>query len=790
MTEPASRRIVQSNCHYCGYLCGFLVTVEAREDGERLVDLRPDPTRYPYSERITNGCPRWRMNLEQIDAPERVNYPLRRVGERGSGQWEVVSWEEALDDIADRLRTLAATHGPETLASAIGGPHAPYWPLHRFMNLFGSPNNMGIGQICWNARIWMDCLSYGWPIEVNIDPSLSRAVFLWGTNPADSDNSLFWRTLSTMDQKQTPLVVVDPRRTRTARRATLHLAPRPGTDCTLALALIREIIATGRHDMDFIQRWCHGFEELVRHVEPYTLEHAEQVCGIAAADVARAAELFSQPGPTALLSGRGIDQLGPNTAPTHRALAALRAITGDVDRPGACLIEGMSDFIPEIDLEMSEQLGPRQRALQLQSASLQSYSGFEGATRLTDQPPFHKRLPMRYLTSAHPHLVWQAMLGRGPYPIRALICMASNPLVTYADTRLVHEALRALDLLVVLEYYLTPTAQLADYVLPSAGAFERPEIQMHGGVANFCYGGAAALLPYYERKRDYDVFRELGMRLGQGEHWPDVSLDRAIERTLAPAGVDWQRWTTQGIYAAAPQWYKHERMVDDKREAHGARHGDGNVELPTEVDGKREAHGARHGDGDVELPTEMDGKREAHGARPLGFATTTGKLEFVCEYLTKLGAERLPSPKPLPTDPAYPLTLLTGARVQPYWASSYFNNPAFRARHPHPTAQMSATTLERVGAREGDWIEVATARGAARFVAEVTEIVDEVISVEYGWWYPEEAQGEPHLSGIWRSNANLLTSADPEDCEPLLGSWSYNAIPCAVRLVPSGRTPS
>jgi anaerobic selenocysteine-containing dehydrogenase len=748
-----SARIVKSNCHYCGYLCGFLATVEDTPEGERLVDLAADPSRYPYDERITNGCHRWRMNLEQIDAPERVNYPLKRVGVRGSGQWERVSWNEALDDIATRLQKLAAEHGPQTLASAIGGPHATYWPLHRFLNLFGTPNNMGIGQICWNIRIWMDCLAYGWPIEVNIDPQVSGAVFLWGTNPAESDNLLFWRTLLTMDKERTSLVVIDPRTTRTARIATLHLAPRPGTDCTLALALIRQIIATDRIDHAFVERWCYGFEELVAHVEPYTLAHAEQVCGVSVADIAEAAQIFSKPTPTALLSGRGIDQLGPNTAPTHRALSILRAITGDVDRPGACLIEGMSDFIPEIDLEMSAWLSPEQRATQLNigHSALQSYPGYEDVYRLTER--FGKRLPLRYLTSAHPNLVWRAMVTGKPYPIRALICMAVNPLVTYADAKLVHQALTSLDLLVVLEYYLTPTAQLADYVLPSAGAFERPLIQAHGGIANFCYGGAAALEPYYERRTDYEFFRELGIRLGQQEHWPDATLKEAIERTLAPAGVTWQRWTDRGIYYGSATYHKQE--------------------LPAGAFGISEPDASFEG-------SETRSPCEQEAFEPCGFSTTTGKLELANEYLDALGGGRLPVPALVPHDSVYPYTMITGARTQPYWASSYFNNQRFRTMHPDPTVQMSRATLDVAGLQEGQWVKVSTKRGSARFKAEVAGMVDGVVSVEYGWWYPEEEQGEPHLSGMWRSNVNLLTNADIETCEPLIGTWTYNGIPCSL----------
>jgi anaerobic selenocysteine-containing dehydrogenase len=742
-------------------LCGFLATVEGVEGvegvagegsvGERLVGLKPDPSRFPYDEKVINGCHRWRMNLDEIDGPARVNYPLKRVGKRGSGKWERVSWGEALDDIAARLSVLAEEHGTQTLASAIGGPHATYWPLHRFLNLWGSPNNMGIGQICWNTRIWMDTLAYGWPIEADIVPDRTAQVFLWGTNPAESDNSLFWRQLRAMSRSGTPLVVIDPRKTRTARIATLHLAPRPGTDCTLALALIREILASGRADDAFIARWCHGFDELAAHVQPYTLAFAEKATGIPAEHIARAAALFSEPGPSALLSGRGIDQLGPNTAPTHRALSALRAITGDVDRPGACTIMDMSDFIPEIDLEMSTELRPEKRAAQLnlRHTALQSYPAYESVTELTSRLgrtaacPLGKRLPMRYLTSAHPNLVWRAMATGEPYRVGALICMAANPLVTYADTRLVHRALHELSLLVVLEHYLTPTAQLADYVLPSAGAFERPLFQAHGGVSNFCYGGAAAVAPYHERRCDYEFFRELGCRLGQAPHWPHETLEAAIQETLAPTGMSWKAWSERGIYYGMPTFAKHE--------------------LPAL---------GRSGD----KPT------------PQGFATTTGKIELASAFLEGLGSPRLPEPvhaavarSQFDGGPAGAYTLITGARTQPYWASSYFNNARFREMHPHPTAQMSAVTLQAAGLVEGQWVEVATSRGHARFVARESSLVDGVVSCEYGWWYPEEAQGEPHLSGLWRSNVNCLTSADIDSCEPLLGSWAYNGLPCTLR---------
>ncbi len=782
-------RKLKSNCHYCGYLCGFIASVD---DEGRLVDLEPDPSRFPYDSSIVKGCRRWRINLDVIDGEDRINYPLKRVGERGSGSWERISWDQALDEIAEKMSDLVERYGPATVASTIGGPHACFWPLHRFLNLLGSPNNMGIGQICWNPRIWIDCLTFGWPIEADINPKVSKAVFLWATNPAVSDNSLFWRTLQEVADSDVPLVVVDPRLTKTAKAADLHLAPFPGTDCVLALGLIHQIIQTDRYNHDFVEKWCHGFEGLVEHVQAYTAYYVEAVTGVPADDLQRAAEIFSQPGPTALLSGRGIDQLGANTAPTHRALAILRAITGDIDRAGACVINMMSDFVPEVDMETSYTMPQEVRDAQLNTpvTPLQCYDGYDGAIDLTLK--LGRRLPMRYLTSAHPNLVWRAMLTDEPYPIRALIVQAANPLITYANSHLVHDAMCRLDLMVVLEYYMTPTAQMADYVLPSAGAFERPLFQAQGGIANVAYGGWAAVEPYYERKCDYYFFRELGLRMGQADYWPQENLEDALEFMMSTTSLGWEGFRDVGLYYGKTWYSKH----------------------------------------DLDLP---DGGK-------WGFATSTGKVELKNEYLISLGATLYPEPVPIDDDldrqfassfglDVDPFTnevvgaagsalgaatstrdaaagsapdttastsaldaasntsnprimrMITGARMQPFWASSFFNNKKFRKSHPYPTASMSRATMEAAGIKVGDWVEVKTSVGSAQFVAVSSELVDGVISVEYGWWYPEDKAAEPDLGGMWKSNVNVLTSGDIETSEPLIGSWKYNGILCYVTVV-------
>ena len=730
----SEQKKVRTNCHFCGYLCGFLASVE----NGRLVDLEVDPSRYPYSEKTLAGCRRWRMNLETIDSPDRINYPLKRVGERGSNTWERVSWDEAVDEIAQRLQGLAQTYGPETLASMIGGPHTSFWPLHRFMNLFGSPNNMGIGQICWNPRIWMDVITYGWTVEADIIPGYTDCLFIWGTDPAQSDNSSFYQALRDYSKDENGhLVVIDPRFTRTASLARTWIAPKPGTDVVLTLGFLNVIIEEDIYDHDFVETWCYGFDELREHVARYTPDFVSQYCDVPVEHIQTAARLFANARAAALVSGRGIDQVGRNVAPTHRAICCLRAITGNIDKPGTCVLAEKSDFIPEFDLEMTDSLSAEHRARCLNTGKtpLQCYDGFEYMRGLTEQ--FGQTLPGRYLTSAHPDYVLHAMETGEPYPVRALIVEATNPLITYADTHRVYNALMSLDLIVVLDYYMSPTAQIADFIMPAAQAMERATFQAHGGVANIAYGGPAAVAPYYERHGDYDFFRALGVRLGQAEFWPQETFEEALAYTLEPAGMAWEDYCTTGIYHRKPAYYKY---AQDR--------GDGYAR---------------------------------------GFATTTGKIELASEALEALGGSRLPhegAPAVLCTGDVLSkgphLQLITGARKQPYNASMYMNNPSFRKQYPAPLVEMSPATAQKYGFADGECVYLGTDNGQARFLVKTTTMRDELLQADYGWWHPEWTPGGKDLGGIWESNINCLTSCAREDGEEVIGTWSYNNIDCVI----------
>ena len=711
----------KSNCQLCGYLCGVEVWLD---ENEKLMKIKPDPSRYPYDSSVMSQCRRFAVNKEILDHPERLNYPLKRRGKRGSGQWKKVSWDEALDDIASRLGDLKSRYGAETLATCIGAPHSIYWPMHRFLNLWGTPNNIGTGMVCWNPAIWVNSLTYGWPIENELDPSVTKCVILWGINPAESDRSLFWKTLQDYAHAEGKIIVIDPRRTETASLTNRWLPIKPGTDGALALGMLHVIILERLYDHEFVNNWCSGFHELCERAKDYPPEKVADITGITPSTITETARLYAASKPASIFTGLGIDQSGINCTQAIRSIAILRCITGNLDTPGASFLNEKPDFISEADLELSHMLSHEQREKKLgvDLFRLQRYEGYERLAQFTKL--HNKELPARYLTSAHPYLVWQAMITGKPYPIRSMVNMASNPLMSQANTKMVYEALRGLDLLVSLELFMTPTAVLADYVMPITGSLERSMVQTYGGVANIAYGGPAAVRPRYGRRTDFSFWCELGKRCGQGEYWPWATLEDALDDMFVPTGQSWEAFCRTGLYAPERSYQKY---------------------------------------------------------RTKGFATPSRKVELFSVVLKELGYDPLPFYTNMDKeDDHYTLSLVTGVRKHPYYSSEFRQVKSFRHMHPEPIAEMSPATANQLGLKEGDSVWMETPEGRIRHTLAFAEMLPNIVSIEYGWWYPEKSAKEPHLGGLWESNANVLTSADTAGCDPVLGQWNYRSIPCRV----------
>lgn len=722
-------RTTKTNCRLCSYLCGL----EAKIVDGQIVELQPDPSRYPYDAGIVKGCARFHSNLEFLYHPKRINYPLKRSAERGANSWNKISWDQALDEISDKLLHLRERFGAETLATSIGGPHTTFWPLHRFMNLFGSPNNVGIGQICWNPSIWVNSLTFGWPLENEIDPEQTECAILWGVNPAESDNSLFWRQVLAYRRTGKPLIVIDPRETRTARLTEHWLAPNPGSDAALALGMLHVIINEKLYSQQFVDNWCHGFDKLKQHVAGYPPEQVAQLTGLPTGKIIQTARTYATASAASIFHGRGIDQIGANSVQVHRGIACLKGLTGNIDRPGASHLSEMPEYIPEIDLELTDLLPFEQRRKQLgrDKIKLQTYEGYERLTRYTLQ--HGKQLPARYLTSAQPNLVWRAMLESKPYPIRSLIVSGSNPLICQADSRLIGKALKSLDLLVALELFPNSVTALADYVLPMAGSLERPVLQTNAGVADIAYGGPQAIEPLFERHCDYDFWRELGLRCGQYEHWPWKDFTSSLDNILTPLDLTWENFCETGLYALPPEYYKYESYQQNEQP---------------------------------------------------GFATPSGKIELYSEILDQVGSSPLPVHQPQEeTSTEFPLLLITGGRKQPHWASSFRWLESLEKPGAVPEAEVSKATAEALGLEEGQQVTVSTANGKTNFTLKIITMKDNVVNVDYGWWFPQKSLAEPELGGAFEANANNLTTACFETSDPVLGQWTYNRIPC--RLTPA-----
>ena len=222
------------------------------------------------------------------------------------------------------------------------------------------------------------------------------------------------------------------------------------------------------------------------------------------------------------------------------------------------------------------------------------------------------------------------------------------------------------------------------------------------------------------------------MRLGQEEQWPWEDFEASLEATLAPTGVSWDTFCQHGIYSLPEEYKKHERI-------------------------------------------------DLQSGKPAGFATVSGKVELYNELLEEIGGDPLPTPDmEQQTKGDFPLQLITGARYQPFYASSFRQFDLLRAVHPEPWAEVNAATAATLGLADGCPVFVETERGKARFVLKIFEMCDDTVSVEYGWWYPEMQASEPVLGGLWISNANVLTNADYETADPLIGTATYNGIPCRL----------
>ena len=453
-TRQASTAVLKSVCRSCHGGCGVLLHVE---DG-RLVKVEGDRDSPLNHGRL---CPIGTVTVDLVYHPDRLKHPLRREGPRGSGRWRRISWDEALDRIAERLDQIRDEFGPEAIALGTGtGRHHIRW-VSRFGHALGTPNwcEPGFAQ-CFHPRVNTCILTFGdFPVSDFTGGTPPACMLFWGHNPLNSgpDGETRFNVREALDHDP-KIIVVDPRATELARRAEVWLQLRPGTDDALALAMLNVIIGEQLYDAPFVARWTHGFDALAEHVRGFTPEWAEPITWVSADAIRAAARLFARAKPAMMEWGCAIEHT-PNCIQTVRAISLLPALTGNVDVPGGWVfgMHGIGRFPSLI-----EHLTPEANAKRLGADRFKLLGG-EGAD----------------LPAAHIPTLLQAMREGKPYPVKAFLVFGNNTLTTYANSSLVYESLMKLDFMVCADLFMTPTAELADIVLPAASW---PELDQVAGL--------------------------------------------------------------------------------------------------------------------------------------------------------------------------------------------------------------------------------------------------------------------------------------------------------------------
>jgi anaerobic selenocysteine-containing dehydrogenase len=689
--------VIKSTCGLCQNGCGVLVHLKNGRVSK--VDGDPDSP-------VNRGklCAKGMASVEYLYHPDRLKYPLRRMGERGKGKWQKISWDDALSILSTELIRAKNNFGAESVAFIQGAEKGFSDRFgERLANAFGTPNFSTTGHVCFLPRLLASQVTCGfYPIpDYDYPPA---CLMVWGSNMADTRIGEYEKTIQALD-KGTKLIVIDPRKIHIATKAHIWLQLRPGSDLALALGMIHVIINEKLFDETFVDNWVTGFDELENHIQEYTPKKVEEITWVPAETIRETALFYSTHKPSCIQWGNAIDH-GLNSFQTARAISILRAITGNYGVPGG-------------ELRCSSPIGAtRSTASELVLADRMPAEkwGKRVSAEYELIPTFRRVLPQSLI---------KAIMQRVPYPIHAMFVQASNPLITYSNAQEVYKALNKLDFLAVADLFMTPTAALADIVLPAATYLEFDTI-----VSPPYYPIAQVQQKVTEIgdcRSDFDIITGLAKKLGLQNNFWNTTED-FLDSILKSIGLTFNQFRNVGVILGKKQYRCHEVN---------------------------------------------------------GFDTPSGKVELYSSQLKDWGFDPLPIYHELPETPysdpglskEYPL-LYTTWKLEPYRHSEGRQIASLRKSHPDPTLVVHPKTAGRLGIQEGDWVYIETKRGKIKQKATLTEDIDpRVVGIDYAWWFPQK--GIPSLYGWNESNTNILTD-DKLPFNREIGSTNLRATFCKV----------
>ena len=669
-------------------------------------------------------CRIGRHSPQIVHDPDRLLYPLRRSGPKGSYDFERISWDEAYRTIVDRFNGIKAAYGPEGVAIYTGRgsfdmalcdlfqpADAAVSSASSVLFPFGSPNTLGVGALCYVsfAMIAPHVTMGEMLITMETDLEQAELIVIWGANPATDSPPLAHRQIMEARGRGARVIAIDPRRGETAREAEAAWIPiRPGTDGALALALIGVLVEEELYDDRFARDWTVGFADLCTLVQHYRPEVAEGITGVPAGTIRELARQIASARGACPVMYTGLEY-SDSGVQAIRGVFTLFALAGQLDVPGGLLFR------------MKENVFPQNRSRLVANPDLKKALG-------RDRFPVYSA----YRGESHASVLPEAILEGRPYPLRALMVLGGSILTAWPDPDLWRRSFASLDFMVSVNRYHSADSAYADIVLPAATYYEIVSYMRYGPLFKI---RERLLPPQGEARSDFLILAELAKRLGYGHLYPQ-SEDELLRVALEGSG-----FTLEEVRAAGGEARVRTALMQYRKWEKGLLRPDG---------------------------------------KP-GFNTPSGKFEIASSLLAEHGYPALPvytepGEGPL-ADPVlaseYPLVFNSGARTVHDFRSQHHGVRGLVDKLSEPPVTMNREDAAELGIEEGDRVWVETPRGRALFCARVTgDMVRGSVDAAMGG-------GGPLGPAAWRGcNVNQLT--DPGRYDPISGFPVYKTLLCRV----------
>nr|VFK50321.1 MAG: Anaerobic selenocysteine-containing dehydrogenase [Candidatus Kentron sp. TUN]VFK51456.1 MAG: Anaerobic selenocysteine-containing dehydrogenase [Candidatus Kentron sp. TUN] len=529
-------------------LCSACCPVEAEVVEERLISAKrksflPEEKRLP--------CAKLNAAADIVYSPRRLTSPLIRES-GGPDGFREASWDEALDRAAEKFQWHKQQSGAYSIAWLRGMAAdwgAPWDYPNRLMNLFGSPNTIGNGSICFVARDMAHSFVYG--SMAFPEPKNSKCIIVWGKNDRNTTLGAAEGILHAKEHGA-HLIVIDPVETAIARSADIWIRIKPGHDGLLAMAMIHEIIERSLYDKEFVAEHTIGFERLKKAAEQFPAEKVADRIWLDANLIREVARIYATTKPACIIDGNGLD-MHRQVFDTTRAVAMLNALTGNLDKTGGNIFP---QPIPVRNIQERDKLPGGVVPITRDYALFNEFSDTWG--------------------SQVQGCVVDSILDGNPYPVEMVVVQSGNPLITMADSARTRQAFEKLDTLVVIDMFMTETAKLADIILPAASCFEKTQLNRASIRNNPIILQNQVIPPIGNSWPDWKIIFELGKRLGLEKKFPWENAEAAIDYQLAPVEVDVEQ------LRASPNGLRIEKPLYEKYRERGFKTPSGKVEFHSE----------------------------------------------------------------------------------------------------------------------------------------------------------------------------------------------------------------